>query len=91
MSLWIEDCVKRAKDYNSGGLVQHQYVQLVGLGTVTLSLSSIKYHVFENHTFSMEELLKALSSNFEGPYEMMRQVILTRTPKLAKTTILPTT
>jgi len=21
MSLWIEDCVKRAKDYNSGGLV----------------------------------------------------------------------
>jgi len=68
MSLWIEDCVKRAKDYNSGGARYNtQYVQLVGLGTVTLSLSSIKYHVFENHTFSMEELLKALSSNFEGP------------------------
>jgi len=85
MSLWIEDCVKRAKDYNSGGARYNtQYVQLVGLGTVTLSLSSIKYHVFENHTFSMEELLKALSSNFEGPYEMMRQVILTRTPKFGE-------
>jgi len=48
MSLWIEDCVKRAKDYNSGGARYNtQYVQLVGLGTVTLSLSSIKYHVFE--------------------------------------------
>ncbi len=38
-------------------------------------------HVFENHVFSLEELLKALSSNFEGTYEYDADNLLNKTPK----------
>ncbi|SHM81156.1 formate C-acetyltransferase [Caldanaerovirga acetigignens] len=82
MSLWIDDCVKKAKDYNSGGARYNtQYVQLVGLGTVAFSLSSLKYHVFDEKTTSMEEFMEALRQNFEGKYEILRQRILNKTPR----------
>ncbi|KXG77500.1 Benzylsuccinate synthase alpha subunit [Fervidicola ferrireducens] len=82
LSLWIDDCVKKAKDYNSGGTRYNtQYVQLVGLGTVAFSLSSLKYHVFDEKTTSMEEFLGALRQNFEGKYEILRQRILNKTPR----------
>ncbi|MDN5332347.1 MAG: trans-4-hydroxy-L-proline dehydratase [Tepidanaerobacteraceae bacterium] len=82
LSLWIDDCVKKAKDYNSGGTRYNtQYVQLVGLGTVAFSLSSLKYHVFDEKTTSMEEFLEALRQDFEGKYEILRQRILNKTPR----------
>lgn len=82
LSLWIEDCVEKAKDYNSGGAKYNtQYIQIVGLGTITYSLTSLKYHVFDKKSVSMNELLKALNSNFEGDFEYLRQVILNKTPK----------
>lgn len=81
LSLWIEDCVKNAKDYNAGGARYNtQYVQMVGLGTLVDSLAAIKYHVFDNKTFTMEQLLDALRKNFEG-YELMRQILINKTPK----------
>ena len=83
LSLWIEDCVEKAKDYNAGGARYNtQYIQVVGLGTITDSLAAIKYHVFEKGTISMGELLDALSKNFEG-YELLREVLRNpdRTPK----------
>ncbi|HHE47854.1 MAG TPA: formate C-acetyltransferase/glycerol dehydratase family glycyl radical enzyme, partial [Candidatus Acetothermia bacterium] len=48
--------------------------------TLTDSLSAIKHHVFEERTFTMGELLEALSSNFEGR-EPLRQVLLNKTPR----------
>lgn len=83
LSLWIDDCVKRAKDYNNGGARYNtQYIQLVGLGTVADSLASIKHHIFERKTFSMDELLRALRNNWKG-YEIMREILRNpeRTPK----------
>ncbi len=83
LSLWIEDCAEKAKDYNAGGTRYNtQYIQVVGLGTITDSLAAIKYHVFEKGTISMEELLDALSKNFEG-YELLREILRNpdRTPK----------
>jgi formate C-acetyltransferase len=82
MSLWISDCVKKAKDYNAGGTRYNtQYVQIVGLGTVTYSLASIKYHVFDKRTVSMDELVEALKKDFNGKYELLRQIILNKTPR----------
>jgi formate C-acetyltransferase len=82
MSLWIDDCVKKARDYNAGGTRYNtQYVQVVGLGTVAFSLSSVKYHVFDKKTTSMEQLLEALKQNFEGKYEVLRQLILNKSPR----------
>jgi pyruvate formate-lyase/glycerol dehydratase family glycyl radical enzyme len=82
MSLWIEDCVENARDYNAGGARYNtQYIQAVGLGTLAYSLTSIKYHVFDKKTTSMEQLLDALRQNFEGKHEILRQIILNKTPR----------
>jgi len=82
LSLWIEDCVENARDYNAGGTRYNtQYVQVVGLGTLTYSLTSIKYHIFDKKSIPMDELLEALKQNFEGKYEILRQIILNKTPR----------
>ncbi|MBR6202781.1 MAG: formate C-acetyltransferase/glycerol dehydratase family glycyl radical enzyme, partial [Bacteroidaceae bacterium] len=55
------------------------YIQCTGLGTITDCLATLKKHVFEDKKFTMDELLKAVSENFEGN-EKMRQFIMNRTP-----------
>ncbi len=81
LSLWIEDCVDSAKDYNSGGARYNtQYIQIVGLGTITDSLSSLKHNVFDEERYDIQEVLSALNSDFEGREEM-RQIFLNRTPR----------
>lgn len=80
LSVVIEDCIKKGKDYYDGGpRYNTNYIQCTGLGTVTDSLSAIKKHVFENKTFSMDRLLNAVTNNFEGD-ELLRQTILNKTP-----------
>ena len=55
MSILIDDCIKKGKDYNNGGArYNSSYIQGVGMGTITDCLSSIKYNVFENKKISME-------------------------------------
>jgi len=80
LSVVIEDCISKGKDYYNGGpRYNTNYIQCTGLGTVTDSLSVLKKHVFEDKTFSMDTLLKAVSKNYEGE-EVLRQRILNRTP-----------
>ena len=81
MSLLIDDCIKNAKDYNDGGAKYNTtYVQGVGLGSVTDSLSSIKYNVFENGLISKSDLISVLNKNFEEHHEL-RGKFLNNTPK----------
>lgn len=81
MSLWIQDCVENARDYNCGGARYNtQYIQFVGVGTVTDSFASLKWNVFDKRLFTLEEVLNALQNDFQG-YEYMRQVFLNKTPK----------
>ena len=80
LSVVIEDCIKKGKDYYNGGpRYNTNYIQCTGLGTVTDSLSVIKWHVFEKGTTTMEGLLKAVSNNFSGE-EILRQRIINKTP-----------
>jgi formate C-acetyltransferase len=80
LSVVIDDCVSRGKDYYDGGpRYNTSYIQCCGLGTVTDSLAAIKKHVFEDQTFSMDRLLNAVRNNFEGE-EVLRQTIMNRTP-----------
>ena len=80
MSLLFDDCILKAKDYHDGGSRYNvTYIQGVGMGTITDSLSAVKYHVFDKKTLTMEELLEALQSNFEG-IEQVRQMLLNETP-----------
>jgi formate C-acetyltransferase len=80
LSVVIEDCISKGKDYyNSGPRYNTNYIQCTGLGTVTDSLSTLKHHVFEKQTFSMERILNAVAANFQGD-EILRQTIVNRTP-----------
>ena len=81
MSVIVEGCIKNAKDYNAGGAKYNtKYIQGVGIGTITDSLSAIKYNVFDKKKFSMDELLKALSDNFKG-HEAIYNMVGNKTPK----------
>jgi formate C-acetyltransferase len=81
LSLLIGDCIPRGKDYNDGGARYNtDYIQGVGLGTITDSLTAIKYHVFDKKQIKLKELLNALETNFDG-YENLRQRLLNKTPK----------
>ncbi len=80
MSLLFDDCILKAKDYHDGGSRYNvTYIQGVGMGTITDSLSAVKYHVFDKKTLTMEELLEALQHNFEG-IKQIRQMLLNETP-----------
>ena len=80
LSVVTDDCVSRGKDYYDGGpRYNTSYIQCCGLGTVTDSLAALKKHVFEDQTFSMDRVLKAVLSDFKGE-EILRQTIMNRTP-----------
>lgn len=81
LSVITNDCISRGKDYNAGGARYNTtYVQGVGIGTITDSLAAIKYNVYDEKNFTMEELMKALDSNFEGNARILN-LVKNKTPK----------
>jgi len=65
MSVITDDCIENGKDYNSGGARYNtRYIQCVGIGTITDSLSAVKYGIFEDKVFTMNELLDGMNNNF---------------------------
>ena len=81
LSLLISDCIEKGRDYHGGGARYNtNYIQGVGIGTITDTLSSIKTNVFEKKKVSMKRLLAALEADFKGR-EDLRQIFLNRTPK----------
>ena len=81
MSLLFDDCIKKGKDYHNGGpRYNSTYIQGVGMGTITDSLSALKHHVFEKQKFTMKELLEGMKTDFEDN-EVMRMTLLNKTPK----------
>ena len=80
LSLFIDDCIEKGMDYYSGGARYNtQYIQCTGLGTTTDCFTTLKKHVFEEGRYSMDELIRAIDTNFEGQ-EIMRQYIMNHTP-----------
>ncbi len=80
LSVVIDDCVSRGKDYYDGGpRYNTSYIQCCGLGTATDSFSALKKHVFEDRTYSMDRVMNAVSKNYQGE-EVLRQTIMNRTP-----------
>ncbi|MBQ3877110.1 MAG: glycyl radical protein [Prevotella sp.] len=80
LSLYIDDCIEKGRDYYSGGARYNTtYIQCTGLGTITDCLTTLKKHVFEDHRYTMDQMLQALAKNWEGE-EKMRQYIRNHTP-----------
>ena len=81
LSLITDDCILNAKDYNAGGARYNtNYIQGVGIGSITDMLSAIKYHVFEKKTVSFKGLLSAMAEDFNKEEEL-RKILWNDTPK----------
>ncbi len=81
LSIIIDDCIRKGMDYNAGGARYNtMYIQGVGIGSITDSLSAIKYHVYDNKTLPMDELMEALRNNFSG-YSDVHSFLQNNTPK----------
>jgi len=81
LSIIIDDCIVKGKDYNDGGAKYNtSYIQIVGIGSITDCLSSLKFNVYDNNIYTMGQLLGVLKNNFEG-FEEIRQKLISRTPK----------
>ena len=80
LSLYIDDCIEKGKDYYSGGARYNTtYIQCTGLGTITDCFTTLKKHVFEEGKYTMDEILTAVAKNWDGE-EKMRQYIRNHTP-----------
>ncbi len=65
LSLLIDDCIEKSLDYHAGGARYNtSYIQGVGIGSITDSLTAIKYHVYKRRVCSLPTLLAALRRNF---------------------------
>ena len=65
LSLYIDDCIEKGKDYYSGGARYNTtYIQCTGLGTITDCFTTLKKHVFEDHRYTMDEILEACKNNW---------------------------
>jgi len=81
MSIIIDDCIEKGKDYNAGGArYNSRYIQGVGIGSITDCLAAIEYHVYDKKKFTLPELLAILQADFQGQ-EKVRQLLLNKTPK----------
>lgn len=81
LSIIIDDCIQKGKDYNAGGARYNtNYIQGVGIGTLTDCLAALKYNVYDKQHFTMGELMTALENNFAG-YEQILNLVRNRTPK----------
>lgn len=80
LSCVIRDCIQNGKDYYNGGpRYNSDYIQCCGIGTITDSLSAIKKHVYDEGTYTLEQLVDAMKANWEG-HEDMRLTLWNKTP-----------
>ncbi len=81
LSVVTNGCISNAKDYNAGGARYNtNYIQGVGIGTVTDCVASVKYNVYDEKNFTMEELIDAMEHDFEG-YDYIYSLVHDKTPK----------
>lgn len=75
-----EGCLDSGRDYIQGGAKYNfSTIALVGLANVVDSLNAVKMLVFEQKRLSLQEMIRALSANWEG-FEALRSEVL-RLPK----------
>ena len=77
----LEDCLKKGKDITQRGARYRLYAPLVtGFSHCVDSLAAIKKVVFEEKLVSLDKLVEALRSDWQGE-ERLRQYCLNKVPK----------
>ncbi len=82
LSAITDDCIAVGKDLQHGG-ARHNFgpaVNEIGIADVADSLAAVKQLVFEQKKMTMDQLIEALESNFEG-HEGIRARLLHEAPK----------
>jgi formate C-acetyltransferase len=81
LSLLVEDCILKGKDYNNGGARYNTtYIQGVGLGSVADILTSIRFNIYERKKLTVDKLIEAIEANFKG-FEQVQHELIYETPK----------
>ena len=81
LSVLIDDCISRGRDYNAGGArYNNTFIQAVGIGTITDALSAITRHVYRDRAMTLAELVTVLDADFVG-HEALRARLVNRMPK----------
>ncbi|MHB1095597.1 MAG: trans-4-hydroxy-L-proline dehydratase [Gemmatimonadaceae bacterium] len=81
LSVITDDCIARGKDYNAGGArYNNTFIQAVGIGSITDSLSALKDLVYDRHDLPLAQFVKVLDADFSGE-EVLRQRVLNKTHK----------
>ena len=87
LSLYIDDCIEKGKDYYSGGARYNTtYIQCTGLGTITDCFTTLKKHVYEEGRYTMDEILKACACNW-GVQESSSSSSSDKTPQPEETNV----
>ncbi len=81
LSVITDDCIAKGRDYNAGGArYNNTFIQAVGIGSITDSLSAIKELVFDSGTLPLARFVEILDADFTGQ-EALRQRVLHKTRK----------
>jgi formate C-acetyltransferase len=81
LSATIEGCLESGKDVTQGGAkYNHGHVNAQALGSVADSLAAIRWAVFDEKIVTMEQLVEAVRTNFQGR-ENLRQRLFHKAPK----------
>ncbi len=81
LSALIEGCIGKGRDYYDGGAKYNtDYIQFVGLGTITDSLAAISEFIYGRQGLSWDTLLGALAANWGGQEEL-RLLLANKAPK----------
>ncbi len=81
LSMITDDCITKGIDYNAGGARYNtNYIQGVGIGSITDMLSAINHHIFDKKSISFHVLMDAIKVDFEG-MEELRSKLWNETPK----------
>ncbi|MGD0765672.1 MAG: pyruvate formate lyase family protein, partial [Dehalococcoidia bacterium] len=81
LSVLVDGCAESGRDVTAGG-ARHNYITVEGIALATAvdSLLAVKHVVYEERRLTIDELLTAISANFEG-HEELRRILANRAPK----------
>ena len=76
ISSMIDDCIAKGRNMHGGGAKYNDYgATLMGLPNAADSLTAIKKAVFDDKICTVNELIDALSANFEGYEELHAKLV----------------
>ncbi len=81
LSVITDDCIAKGKDYNAGGArYNNTFIQAVGIGSVTDSLSALKDVIFDRGELALPRFIEILDADFNGQ-DALRQRLIHKTHK----------